>query len=342
MADDLKKLLVVDSSESDRNTLKNLLANEFQVLEADNGYAALEMIRSAKPGVDGVMMEVSMPVMNGFDVMRLMQENEITGLPVFLMTADATKENVEKAVELNAAEFIRKPFDKAELVRRLKAKMGVVSYRDVSEEDIAETSEYITRLEETYKKYLTNAGKEKDSGHYKRMADLMKILLSKYSAVTSGANLSREQIEIISRAAFFCDIGFMMLPAMKAQRDETDNEMYQSHARLGVDIVRLNNSRHCEYFVQICSDMCMHHHEKFDGSGFPDRISGNSISVYTQMCRLVDAFDNLYFKYREHNELQFDFVTSELSTDKGGVSSEIFSMLTDCKFNIVMYYGAKV
>lgn len=175
------------------------------------------------------------------------------------------------------------------------------------------------------------------------MVALMKILLSKYAVNTMDVKLERAEIEIISEAAFFCDIGFMMLPSSLrgSSREEMNGEQYQSHTSLGADIVRLNATKQCEYFVSICSDMCENHHERYDGAGFPNRITGKNNSVYAQMCRLVDEFDYLYYKYREHNELQFDFVVGTLTMDRGAVSPEILSLLVDSKFNIVMYYGTK-
>ncbi len=340
MNTDFKRILIVDDSEIEREVLKSILCDEFDVMEADNGYNALEVILEERERLDAILLDISMPVLDGFSVLALMRENEITDIPVFLITAEATKENVQKALKFNIQEFIRKPFDREEVLRRLKAKLGIVADMELSEEDIQETRKFINDAKEVYKKYLANFNK--DTGHYLRMTALMKILLSKYAANNGG--IERAQVDIISEAAFFCDIGFMMLPNTfrGVTRDDMDNEAYQSHTFIGRDIVELNRSKPCAFFTQVCADMCMHHHERYDGGGFPDRIYGNNNSVYTQMCRLVDEFDRLYFKYREHNEMQFDFVISELAQDKGAVSPEVFQLLTASKFNIVMYYNAKV
>lgn len=341
MSSELKKVLIVDDSEIEREVLKNIICDEFEVAEADNGYNALDIILKEKEKLDAILLDISMPVLDGFSVLALMREHEITDIPVFLITAEATKDNVQKALKFNVQEFIRKPFDREEVLRRLKAKLGIVADVELAEEDVQETRKFINDAKEVYKKYLTNFNK--DTNHYLRMTAVMKILLSKYAANTGS--LERARVEIISEAAFFCDIGFMMLPntfRSVMDRDEMDNEAYQSHTTIGRDIIELNRSKACAYFTQICGDMCAHHHERYDGGGFPDRIYGNNNSIYTQMCRLVDDFDRLYFRYREHNELQFDFVIGELSRDKGAVSPEILSLLTSSKFNIVMYYNAKV
>lgn len=339
MITNCKKILIVDDSEIDREILKNILGNEFEIMEAYNGYAGLEIILKKEEHLDGILLDVSMPVLDGFSVLRVMRENNINHIPVFLITAEATKDNVERAAQLNVSEFIVKPFEREEVLNRIHYKLGVVSKHELADEDISEINTYITRMETVYKKYCINFGK--DNAHYVRMTDLMRILLSKYAVDTKEGELDKSQIEIISKAAYFCDIGKMLIPGENLGTREIEEEMYQSHTMFGADIMRLNNSKQCKYFVQIAADICAHHHERYDGKGFPNKIYGDSNLVYTQMCRLVDSFDSLFFKYREHSEMQFDFVIGELAKDKGAVSPQIFSLLMECKTNVIMYYNTK-
>lgn len=334
-----KTLLIIDDSEIDREVLKNILCNEFNIIEADSGYSALEIILKNSEDIDAVLLDVLMPVLDGFGVLRIMKENNIKNLPVFLITAEATRDNVEKATQFNISEFIKKPFDREDILKRLRTKLGIVSNYNLSEKDIEETQRYISDLESVYKRYLINFGV--DSGHYMRITDLMKILLIAYSAASDKPELDKIHIEIISKAGYFCDIGNMVVPdkLLKiAKQDEADKDAYQSHTVLGADIIRLNYSKRCRYFVQICADICLHHHERYDGKGFPHKIIGDNNLIYTQICRIVDRFDSLFFKYHERNELQFNFVVKELEQDKGAVSEGIFSLLVSCKSDIVRYY----
>lgn len=334
-----KTLLIIDDSEIDRGILKNILCNEFNIIEADDGYSALEILIKKSTDIDAVLLDISMPVLDGFGVLRIMKENNIKNLPVFLITAEATRDNVEKATQFNISEFIKKPFDREEILKRLRTKLGIVSNYNLSEKDIEETYRYISDLESVYKRYLINFGE--DSGHYTRISDLMKIILIEYSAVADRPQLDKTHIEIISKAGYFCDIGKMVVSdkLLKiGKQDEEDRDTYQSHTVLGADIIRLNYSKGCRYFVQICADICLHHHERYDGKGFPHKIIGDNNLIYTQICRIVDKFDSLFFKYREHNELQFDFVVKELAQDEGAVSEEVFSLLAGCKIDIVRYY----
>ncbi len=338
-----KKILVVDDSEIDRQVLRSVLGEDFDMIETDNGYKALEYIMKDKENLDAILLDVSMPVIDGFGVLKLLREKKVDTIPVFMITAEATKDSVEKAAKYKVSEFIRKPFDREEILKRLHSKLGVLSTPKLTEEDMAETRRFIADLEAIYDRHLRHIGE--DNSHCVRMVDLMKILLGKLTINVKGEKLERDQIEIISKAAYFCDIGNMVTPNLpgfrKIKNDDDGSDAYQNHTTNGAALVRLNFSEKCRYFVQVCADMCSHHHERYDGTGYPHRIAGSNNSVYAQMCGLVDRFDTMFFKYREHNELQFSFVFGEMAQDAGAVSQDVLKLLEDSKFNIVMYYNAR-
>lgn len=137
----------MDDSEIDREILKNILGDEFQIIEAYNGYDGLEIILKREEHLDGILLDVSMPVLDGFSVLRVMRENNIKYIPVFLITAEATKDNVVRAAEYNVSEFIVKPFERDKVLKRIYYKLGIVSNQELAEKDIEEINTYI---------YITN------------------------------------------------------------------------------------------------------------------------------------------------------------------------------------------
>lgn len=343
-----RKILIVDDSEIDREVLRNILSADFEIMEADNGYSGLSLILAKSHELSAVMLDISMPIMDGFNVLYLMRENGIDNLPIFLITAEARPDNVQRAAQFNVSEFIRKPFNSEEILRRLKLKLNMV-YDDgdetdagdmLTEADIFATTEYIKELEKIYHSYLKSINE--DNAHYVRVSDLMRILLYEYAKLTEDKNMDDTRIEFISKAAYFCDIGGMAVgnAIMRAHnRGEQEELIYQNHTHLGADIVRLNHARRCAYFVQICSDICLHHHERYDGKGFPHRLIGNNNSIYSQMCRMLAEFDILFFKYMEHNARQFEIVINEMSKDQGALNPVIFMLLTSCRDDIMAYYS---
>lgn len=339
MSQERKQLLIVDDMEIDRIILKSILSTEFDILEASSGNVAFEYITMQQEQLDVILLDISMPHIDGFDVLRFMKEKGIK-IPVFLVTAEPTRENVEKALQFGVAEFIGKPFDKDDILRRLRSRLGVVPNYDRQESDLAETLKYISDLEAVYQKYLSNCGKSDE--HYRVMSDLMKILLINYRRLTRGTKLDSDSIELISRAAYFCDIGQMLFPDTKLQSMADQAQMsnrQRSHTVLGATIIRLNRAKSCGYFVEVCSSMCLHHHERYDGTGYPNGLVGKNNSVYNQMCRLVDEFELMRSKFYGDKVKPVKFVIKMLTSDNAGiVSPEIVSLLEDCEEQIFSYF----
>lgn len=334
-----KRLLLVDDSEIDREILKNILQDTFEVMEATNGGEAVAAIIKNKDNLDGILLDVSMPVLDGFGVLQEMKDKNINDITVFLITAEANKDNVERAVHFQISDFIKKPFEREEVLMRVCLKLGVVSNFKLTKEDIKATNKYIENLEVVYNRFLHNfAG---NIGHYARISELMKIMLKKYAKDNQVKELNKDRIHIISRAGYFCDIGNMLVPHKMnklSRQDEMDRELYQRHTVYGGDIICLNNSPHCQYFVQVCSDICVHHHERYDGKGFPHKIPGENNSIYTQMCRVAERFDTIFYRITEHGGMQFKLAMEELEMDQGLVSDEILTLLRTCQGEVVELY----
>lgn len=339
MAQERKRLLIVDDTEIDRIILKSILSAEFNIQEAGGGSTAFEYITAMPDQLDAILLDISMPHINGFDVLKFIREKGMD-IPVFLVTAEPTRENVERAKMYNVDEFIGKPFEKEDVLRRLRSRLGVIPIYDAQKEDISETMGYISDLESVYRTYLTNFGQ--NDSRYRVMIDLMRMLLVRYSRTPQGKGLDPDAIKLISRAAYFCDIGEMLVPDRRLQvitGQLSSNELKQSHTVYGSNLIRLNRSKGCGYFVEVCSSMCLHHHERFDGKGYPDGIVGKNNSVYNQICRLVDEFEQKRSKFYGNNAKPVKFIIKRLlNDDTGMVSKEVFDLLDECEPQIVDYF----
>ena len=348
-----KKLLIVDDSEIDREILKNILCGSFDIIEADNGYSGLEIILSGRPRLDAVLLDISMPVLDGFKVLQLMKENKIQDLPVVLITAEATKANVQKAMQYNVTTFISKPFEAQIIIERVSSILDVES--DVKDEsgaashtftdsDMYEINCYIASLDKVFKGYLKNTGR--DTEHHDRVADLMEILLREY-VHSIKSDLDIKHAAVISRAAEFYDIGLMTIPDTMIEGMGSDDiqvgdkDIYKSHTTLGADLIWSNHSLACRYFVEICADMCMHHHERYDGKGYPHGFVGDDNSVYTQLCSIAVNFDKRFFPRSVHNARSLEMVTDELRLERGAFNTDLLDILDIARISIVSYYKSK-
>lgn len=342
MAREKKRLLVVDDMEIDRIILKSILCREFDILEANNGNMAFEYLTTQGDQLDAILLDIAMPRIDGFDVLRFIADKGLTQIPVFLVTAEPTRDNVERALQYNIAEFIGKPFDREDILRRLRSRLGVTPEYDLKNEDLKTTWSYISDLETVYKTYLTNFGR--DDSHYRIRTDLMRILLTSYNKTTRELRMNSDAVELVSKAAYFCDIGEMLIPdkrlqIMAAGDKSKIQDLQQTHPLLGSNIIRLNRSRSCEYFVEICASMCLHHHERFDGKGYPDGISGGNNSVFNQLCRLVDEFEQLRSKFFGDKARPVKFVIKRMTGEgETMVEPKLYALLEDCEPQFVDYF----
>lgn len=330
----LKKILIVDDSEIDRGVLRGILEREFEVYEADNGYSALGMIVTRKRQLDAIFLDISMPILDGLSVLRIMWEIGVQNIPVFMITSEATKDNIEKAMQYHVEDFIKKPFSRDTILQRLRDRLGVELQYSYSEKDISKTKKYIADLTSIYNQYIVMAGKDKRCDEFR--SHLMSILLKH---LPSEKKVDSFQLEMLTQSAYLCNIGNMFLFDTIGKRTTENSAMFRQHTILGSKLVQLNYSESCRLFVRICSDICLHHHERFDGRGFPNGLSGNSISEYAQMCGLLEEFDKLFFPCSKHNEKQFDYAVEIIARDIGFVSEEVFSLLLDSKSEIIRYYS---
>ncbi|MBD5133183.1 MAG: response regulator [Clostridiales bacterium] len=343
MAQERKHLLIVDDVEIDRIILKSILCRDFNVAEASSGNMAFEYLTTKSDQLDAILLDIAMPHIDGFDVLKFMEDKGLSHIPVFLVTAEPTRDNVERAMQYHVAEFIGKPFDREDVLRRLRSRLGITPAYDLKNEDLKATWDYVSELEALYKRYLSNFGK--DDTHYAIMVDLMRILLTYYNKYLRDDKLTPDGIELVSKAAYFCDIGEMLIPDKRLQimsGSTTPQELVQSHTQLGSALIRLNRSKSCEYFVEVCSSMCLHHHERFDGQGYPDGLAGDNISMFNQMCRLVDEFEQMRSKFYGDKARPVKFVVKRLVNDDAGmVSPKVAALLEDCEPQIYDYFTKK-
>ncbi|MBD5459437.1 MAG: response regulator [Lachnospiraceae bacterium] len=341
MAQEKKRVLIVDDTMVDRMILKSILEKDFRVMEADSGNRAFEYITTIRDDLDAILLDLSMPHINGFDVLSFMKEKDISDIPVFVVTSETTKVNVQKAFQYDVSDFIKKPFDKDDVLGRLRSRLGIVPEYNLTKEELLETTKYIADLESIYKTYLANFGKS--DARYKARSDLMHIMLNAYRRTPQGEEMNQDSIMLISKAAYFCDIGEMLIPEDK-QKEMVVNvlksrEMKERHTVLGSNFIRLNRSNACRYFVEICASMCLHHHERYDGRGYPYGIKGDNNSIFNQICRVLDELEERRSKFYGDKVKPIKYIIGHLVDDGLGVAGkEVYDLLEECEPSIFNYY----
>lgn len=345
MAEQKKKLLVADDSFIDREILHHILENDFDIVDAKNGYEALNILTKKEEKIDAMLLDVMMPVIDGFSVLHLMKANNIGELPIIMMTAEATKENVRRAAEYNITSFVSKPFDpemvleKVFTLLKIEPRGANVQELPLKEFDINETNIFIGRLTSLYKDYLKNKGHSDE--RFNRVSEITRILITEYANTHPESGYDSAKINMVATAAYFYNIGYMAVPDRCIdfpKKNESDYRMYQRHTTLGAKLVRMNIAPSCAYFLSVCGDICLYHHERADGTGFPHQLSGHEIPIHAHICAFATELDSIFCKLDDFTRQNFNIALSQLSVDAGAFTEDVYKLAKEAKGTITDFY----
>lgn len=345
MAELKKRLLLADDSFIDREILHHILENHFEITDAKNGYEALDLLSKKEEKYDAMLLDVMMPVIDGFSVLQLMENNKVEKLPIIMMTAEATKENVRRAAEYGVTSFVSKPFDAETVLEKVHTLLDIEPrgmIKDIGplkEFDINDTNMYIGRLTGIYKEYLKNKGVSDE--RFKRVSELTRILMTQYASQFVGDEYEPAKINMITTAAYFYNIGYMTIPDRCIdfpKKNESDYRMYQKHTIAGAKLIRTNIASSCAYFISVCTDICMYHHERADGTGFPHQLTAEETPIHAQICAFAAQFDEIFCKLDDFTRQNFNIAISQLTVDAGAFSDEVYKLARECKGSITDFY----
>jgi putative two-component system response regulator len=270
-----ERVLVVDDEPGIRATLRRMLEEEgLEVAEAEDGGAALAALRSASPDV--VLLDVILPDLDGFEICRQIKSDpELRLLPVILVTGLGHIEDRVKGIEAGADDFLSKPFERVELLARVRSLLKVKRFTDE-----LERAEHVLLA-------LAQAIEGRDpytQGHCDR--------LSRYAgALGRRLGLDDDHVTALERAGVVHDIGKVSISdgVLKKPGPLSSDERNQMkrHPLIGEQICKPLKSFH------LVLPIIRHHHERMDGSGYPDQLKGEAIPLTARILSVVDVFDAL-------------------------------------------------
>ena len=272
---DPPKVLVVDDHPASRMTAVALLGMEgYEVIEADSGSIVVEIVTQRQP--DLILLDVMMPGMDGFEVCQLLKQDEQTRLiPVIFITALNDRRSRIRGIEVGADDFLTKPFDRVELAARVKS---LVRQKRLNE-DLDHAEQVLFSIAMSIESRDPNTG-----NHCERLVKLGQ-LFGEY------LNLSRYQIRDLMWGGYLHDIGKVGIPdAVLLKKDQLtakDWEVMKQHVLIGEKICQPLRS------MRGVIPIIRHHHERWDGSGYPDALKGDDIPYLAQVFQLIDIYDAL-------------------------------------------------
>lgn len=336
-------ILIVDDDEMNRIILDNLFSAFYEVEEAENGQQGLEMLLNEPDKYCAVLLDVVMPVMDGLEVLRqLKKKNLLEKIPVFLITAEASDSTMKEAYRLGVMDVISKPVIPYIVIRRINSvvelfrarkRLGNVVERQNIE--LLRQAEKIISLNQGMIESLSTAieFRSGESGeHVRRICDITKYLLENTEL---GNGLSKETIELISLAAIMHDVGKIAIPDAILNKPgrltPEEFEIMKTHTVQGAELLNKIPQLKEHEAYRYAYDIARHHHERWDGNGYPDGLKGEEISIWAQIVSIADVYDALSCKRVYKDAFSRDKVIEMIKTGQCGTFGP---KLLECFFSV--------
>ena len=330
-----RNILIIDNTSRSRNLLKDSLRDHFMCFDVDTGEKGLKVVTEVGNRLAAVLINLVMSRVNAEAILTEMNKLKlIPGLPVIVMLPGKATEEEKKCYQLGAMDIIHKPYDPTSVVRHIRSAIELQDRlrKDSTGADpvsvlsrmIMEQSRDIERQRDN-NNHIVDAicsiveFRHLESGfHMQRIREFTRILASLIMNNYPEYGITPARIDIIVQAAAWHDIGKIVIPDAiilkpgKLTADEFD--VMKSHTTRGAEILEMMLDKNDTELFSICSDVARHHHEKFDGGGYPDKLSGDTISIASQICGLADIYDALNsdrsYKSAVSPDRAFEMITS--------------------------------
>ena len=301
-------ILIVDDDPVNRKILGKLFSTYYTVIEAENGNDGMEQILRAENRLCAILLDVMMPGMNGIEVLKHLKElGVLEAIPVFIITADSSASVMKEAYELGVMDVISKPIVSYMVVRRV---MSIVELFEARKHlSIVVENQGFELLEQAEKIIELNQGmiealatviefrNEESGGHVQRISKITRIM---FENTDFGADMDQDKIDNIALAAVMHDVGKITISdTVLTKPGKLNAEEYaimQKHTTNGVALLESIPQMHGSEIYDYACDIARHHHERWDGGGYPDGLKGDEISPWAQVVSLADVYDALSCK----------------------------------------------
>jgi len=330
----LQTILIVDDSPENLTVLSELLQPLYRVRVATSGRKALRIAGTA-PCPDLIMLDVMMPGMDGYQVFEHLRADPSTqDIPVIFVTAMDSTEAELHGLDVGAVDYITKPIVPPVVLARVHTQLELKQARDwlrdencYLEAEIAKRMAENELIQEVSIRALAHLAETRDpetGNHILRTQGYVQQLAQKLQThPLFSATLNDRYIQLLARSAPLHDIGKVGIPDAILQKPgkltPEEWEIMKTHARLGavaIEEAELDVERPV-VFLTLAKEIALRHHEKWDGSGYPDGLAGEAIPVSARIMALADVFDALISRRVYKEPMPYDEVRSIIAAGRG-------------------------
>lgn len=319
-------LIVDDVSDNIQIAMNILKENSYSFSFASDGQEALDIMERESEQIDLILLDIMMPVIDGYEVCRVIKENPISRLiPIIFLTAKTDIDSISKGFELGAVDYIMKPFHANELLARVHTHIELYQSKKLLQMNNLALEAKVkygherlyTELENNQKDMifmlteLMEFTSDETGKHIKRVAEISSMLARLHPS------LSEEDADILYHASPLHDIGKMTIPHdilhKPGRLTEEEFDVMKNHAVNAYELLRHSKRK----LIQGAAVIAHEHHEKWNGQGYPRQLKGNEIHIYGRIVALADVFDALTHKRCYKEAWNFDEAVGYIQEHRG-------------------------
>ena len=296
-----QQILIVDDSEINREILKEILKEDYRILEVANGEECLEQLERYGTGISLVLLDIVMPEMDGFEVLAAMNQNHwIEDIPVIMISSEDSDSYIRRAYEMGVSDYISRPFDAKIVYQRV---LNMIKLYAKQRRLIRLVTSQIYEKERNNRMMIGILSqivefRNGESGlHVIHINLITQLLLEQLMKKTGKYQLSWEDRLLIATASALHDIGKVGIDEKILNKPgkltKEEFEIMKTHTLIGAQMLDNLDMYRNEKLLKLAHEICRWHHERYDGKGYPDGLVGEEIPISAQVVSLADVYDAL-------------------------------------------------
>ena len=295
------QILLVDDSKMNRMMLKEILGGDYSILEAENGQECLEKMQAEAGNIALVLLDINMPVMDGFEVLKAMNANHtIEDTPVIMISSEDSDAAIRRSYELGASDYVNRPFDARIVYRRVTNTIKLYAKQRrlvqmVSDQIRARENNTDTLV--GVLSHIVEFRNGESGAHVRHIRIITEMLLHRLLEISSNYSITAEQQDLIPLASALHDIGKIGIDEKILNKPgkltPEEFKVIQTHSMLGAKMLHDLDQFAEQPLLQTAYEIARWHHERWDGRGYPDGLKGDEIPISAQLVSLADVYDAL-------------------------------------------------
>lgn len=343
LVEEKPQILLVDDSEMNRLILAEILQGDYRILEAKDGRECMDALQAEAGNLALVLLDINMPVMDGFEVLKAMNANHtIEDIPVIMISSDDSDDAIRRSYELGASDYVTRPFDARIVYRRVTNTIKLYAKQRrlvqmVSDQIRARENNTDTLV--GVLSHIVEFRNGESGAHMLHIRIITELLLHRLLEISSQYPITAEQQDNIPLASALHDIGKIGIDEKILNKPgkltPEEFEVIKTHSMLGAEMLHQLENFNEQPLLQTAYEITRWHHERWDGRGYPDGLKGDEIPISAQLVALADVHDALtsercYKKAFSHEKA----VQMILNGECGAFNPLLLQCLTDMQTDL--------